>query len=169
MLQLPKSVRSSNILCKMEGPRTAVIQQPKRTPFPTNSTLLHATKKSRGERCNTTIHPHASGFKTQSNTLGLCRVSTPHRSAEALICIICAPNNVLLVLPLENRHDRTERLILYHAGVLWWVGDNGWRNEISRCLFFEDGGSQCEFVGLALAVVKDGLDFLVLHLVLDGA
>lgn len=114
------------------------------------------------------VDPDATGLELAGHAGCLLEVVGPHRGAKTHLRVVCAVNDILLVLPYEEGHDGTEWLFCDNAGVLLRVVDDGGGDEVAG-LAGVVLAADSDVPLFLLNVVEECLDLLKLHAVLDGA
>lgn len=95
-------------------------------------------------------------------------VFTPDASTKTRVAVVGTSDDFLLVRVRLDWKNKTELLFLNDLAVVRRVVNDG-RLEPETGLVFDIGAAGSELVALVLAVLEEGLDLLILHLVLNGA
>ena len=114
------------------------------------------------------VDEDASGLQTESNTLSGLLVLTPDASTETSVAVVSTANDLLFIRVRLNGKNETELLLLDDLAVVGRVVNDG-RLEPEAILLLNISTASNEVIALVLAVLEEGLDLLILHLVLDGA
>lgn len=131
-------------------------------------TYLVTAKDGLGSGLLERVDEDGAGFKTPGDALGVLDVLAPNASTETGVGVVGALDDLLLVGPGLGGDDGAEGLLGDDAGVVGRVVDDGGLDE--EALVAGDGViANSELVAILARVVEELLDFLVLHLVLDGA
>jgi len=137
------------------------------TPFKANATLLVATEWRVGVNFEMRVDPNRACIKLSSDPACLIQVVRPHTCAQSHLCVVRPCNNVLLVCPCQQRHNRTKRLLRDDPGVLVRSVNDGRCDEVAWLVLVL--AANCDRPFFLLNVGEERLDLLKLHAVLDGA
>ena len=133
-----------------------------------DATLLDAAELRVRRGLGVRIDPDAAALDAVGDALSLREVGAEDGGAEAGLGVVGAPDHLVQVGVGEAGHYGTERFVGHDERVVRRVVDDGRLHE-------ETGGAgdlvgaEGEFVALVFGVLEEGLDFFVLHLVLDWA
>lgn len=114
------------------------------------------------------VDPDTAGLQAKSNTLGSLLILAPDASTKTRVGIVGTVDDLFFVRVGLDRQDQAELLLLDNLAVVRRVVDNG-RLDPEAIFLFNLAATGNEVVALGLAVLEEGLDLLILHLVLDGA
>lgn len=77
------------------------------------------------------VNPNTSRLDLRTNSATLLHISSPNRSTESHLGVVCTGQNLLLSLPGQDWENWTEWLFGDNAGVVLWTVDDGWLDEVA--------------------------------------
>src|SRR5690606_29160143 len=113
------------------------------------------------------VDPRGADLEPLRDRLAALEIVRPHGTGQAVARVVRAPDRVLDVRELQDRHDRSELLFLHEAALLVDIRDERRRYEIAGALrYLAAAEDPC---AAPLRLLDDFADLVVLHLVLQRA
>lgn len=156
---------------RLEDPKTlrvAVRLQPVRAPFGPNTAPLVTTKRHARRDVEVRVDPDTPSLQLLRHLRRPSDIRAPDGGTQPHLRVVRLLDHVLFVAPFQHREDRSERLLGHDAGILRRVVDNGGCDEVTF-LVLGHFPAKSRFPALLGNVVEEGLDFVVLHAVLNGS
>lgn len=109
-----------------------------------------------------TVNERASNLKLSGNPLGTLQILRPNAGSQTNLCVVSAPDNILLYGPDLKRNDVTKWLFCHDPRVVRWVVDDRGLNEVAFAGVWPFGFSG-DVVPLRFAVIDERSHIVELH------
>src|SRR5690606_9572983 len=123
--------------------------------------FLRAAERHERARRAVLVDPRGADLEPLRDRLAALEIVRPHGTGQAVARVVRAPDRVLDVRELQDRHDRSELLFLHEAALLVDIRDERRRYEIAGALrYLAAAEDPC---AAPLRLLDDFADLVVLH------
>lgn len=139
------------------------------TPVHSHSTFLVSSKGHVGGELEVSVHPDTASLELLSHALRTRNILRPDGATQAQLRVVGAADDLILAGPLEHGDNGAERLVGHDGRIVGGVINDG-RGHVEALARLGAGlAAEGRLPPLLADLRVEGLQLVVLHLVLDGA